>query len=87
MSKSADAFAFANRGPLTTIFTPPASCLSETTLVTYTTTADASETTSGSASVITTTKVFINHYSWGNQDCYPSTSGIGTKWGDGYYYC
>jgi hypothetical protein len=78
------AFASANRGPLTTIFTPPASCLSETTLVSFLTT--VSPTSSG----FTTTKIFINHFSWGDAACYPSTIATisgSTRWNNGYYYC
>jgi hypothetical protein len=78
------AFLSANRGPLTRIFTPPTSCLSETTLVSYETTI-SSLTTS-----YTTTKIFINHYSWGDGACYPSTIATidgSTRWNNGYYYC
>ena len=78
------AFAAANRGALTTIFTPPGTCLTETTLVSYLTTSDSS------TDFFTTTKSFINHFSWGDPDCYPSTiatiSGY-TRWNNGYYYC
>lgn len=78
------AFLSANRGPLTKIFTPRASCLDETTLVSYLTTI-SSLTTS-----YTTTKIFINHYSWGDGACYPSTIATisgSTRWNNGYYYC
>ncbi|KAE8446807.1 hypothetical protein EG329_011584 [Mollisiaceae sp. DMI_Dod_QoI] len=78
------AFALANRGPLTTIFTPPASCLTETTVVSFPTTALANRT-----STFTTTKIFINHFSWGDGNCYPSTIATfdgSTRWGNGYYY-
>jgi hypothetical protein len=78
------AFLSANRGPLTKLFTPPSSCLSETTLVSYLTTI-SSLTTS-----YTTTKIFINHYSWGDGACYPSTIATisgSTRWNNGYYYC
>jgi hypothetical protein len=78
------AFAAANRGALTTIFTPPGTCLTETTLVSFLTTSDSS------TDIFTTTKLFINHFSWGDPDCYPSTiatiSGY-TRWNNGYYYC
>jgi hypothetical protein len=72
-------FAAADRGA---VFIPPASYLSETTLVSYTTTSSGSETEtiSGPASTYRTTKTFINHYEGGNQDCYPETEG--TKWDD-----
>ena len=98
-SSMSSAFASANRGPLTTIFTPPASCLSETTLVSYLTTTSASSassvagsasTPSVSASGFTTTKIFINHYSWGDSACYPpsiATIDGSTRWNNGYYYC
>ncbi|KAE9367925.1 hypothetical protein N431DRAFT_514527 [Stipitochalara longipes BDJ] len=77
------AFLSANRGPLTKIWTPPASCVSETTLISYFTTI-SSLTTS-----YTTTKIFINHYSWGDGSCYPSTIATisgSTRWNNGYYY-
>lgn len=84
MTSLSSAFLSANRGPLTTIFTPPNSCLSETTLVSFETTI-SSLTTS-----YTTTKIFINHYSWGDGACYPSTIATisgSTRWNNGYYYC
>jgi hypothetical protein len=77
-------FASANRGPLTTIFTPPTSCLSETILLSFPT------TLSGSAETFTTTKVFINHFSWGIPACDSTTTATidgSTKWNSGYYYC
>lgn len=79
-------YSAANRGALTTIFSPPESCLSQTTLVSYLTTVSS---ISGSAK-FTTTKIFINHFSWGDSSCYPSTIATvdgQTKWGNGYYYC
>jgi hypothetical protein len=79
------AFASANRGPLTTIFTPPASCLEQTTLLSWETTAPAA-----AASIFTTTKVFVGHYRWGDISCYPSTIatlGGEINWENGYYYC
>lgn len=85
MSSLSSAFANANRGNLTTIFTPPASCLTETTIVSFPTTALANTT-----STFTTTKIFKNHFSWGDGNCYPSTiatSAGSTRWENGYYYC
>jgi len=78
------AFASANRGPLNYVFTPPASCMSETTLVSYLT-----KLSSPSSAAFTTTKVFINHFSWGDSACYPPTiaTTLGTtRWNNGYYY-
>ena len=78
------AFASANRGALTTIFTPPATCLTETTLVSYLT------IPSSDTAEYLTTKIFINHFSWGDPACYPPTvatiDGF-TRWDNGYYYC
>lgn len=78
------AFAAANRGALTTTFTPPGTCLTETTLISYYT------SLSSVTVAYITTKVFINHFSWGDPACYPSTiatiSGY-TRWNNGYYYC
>jgi hypothetical protein len=51
------AFASVNRGPLTIIFTPPALCLLETTLVSFLI------TVSLISSGFMTTKIFINHFS------------------------
>ena len=82
-SSLSSAFASANRGPLTTIFTPPVSCLSETTLVSLQT------TPSGPTTGFTTTKVFLNHFSWRDPACYPSTIvtiDASTRWDNGYYY-
>ena len=66
------AFSWYNRGPLTTTFTPPASCLSTTT----------SSVWSGSS-----TAVWVGHFNLaGDTSCYPPATKPVVTPVDGYYY-
>ncbi len=77
MSTTSNSFAEDNRGPLTTIYTPPATCLAITTGL-FQTSSD------GGGDYV----YFQNHYIVGDTACYPPTidSPHGTEYWGNYYY-